>query len=1564
MKIEPINFLNIGYTVTVPNPRFQPHQGGLNLSAQLHNQFLLEKKMIFEQRAPLIYDACQKVLDKLLPGAGIPKKLIGLKLIRADEPNAFILPQTREFFVFSSLLEKKNDLTEGNLAGILGHELGHLLRFSHNPSIPDRFKNPLYRQYVLGSSRAFQQKEEYLGDELGLIIVDAAGYSVEEALDIAGWFSSFESEKSPVAKQHILTPASIHPHIGTRVGIIRDLIDDQRFEWKNRAVKSTFLLTPELKAQLSDDSNVSPLKKHRIFRRIAKIDKKHKKLAPFEISAVNWIAKNAKLDIKHPIFDCFAFLNQCGRRFSNLDESDRNQLKNLFLALRKNIEHGDFLSHAYQQAVLAQLYISATKNKTAEDLLKWLENDCAVNTEETMTAVLQFLEEANAKTILALKEISKKTKPAENEYEVFEQMAEISESEETEILKHASLDLILEETILPLPCCDLRDGIIAALLRNFYLLDDRENYLDAEVLHLTIIPGELKLSHLSPNGAVKILPLLHGARGIFLDYFEDILSSLNNKEAKDIANDLDTALSLSSLKESSEIHLALAAGAPFDRERIESLLTIDLKLLQEFISPIIRKSLGDLKKIYHKILQQAEKMNTDGARKRLEHLARIIVMRYLDALPVDEWVSDAFEIVDLLPKSNEKNYLLILLAKERKRNVSMEELIFEEIPDPDADLGQGQLTFLNALGFNNQESIYPSGQRVLDRWIAENLPQSGLLDLSEIVRNIPRPSPGRDELLDRTVVNTRQNAREILDAYWSPVSAYTKAYNIASHWLDNSSGDIETFNNVCEITAEFPSLKRRMVNLWANKFGISAENYKPVVDILSAADVIDFYKGAMIEAGSKIQTISKVKVCVATLATALERSGFSLLNLSAASEKNSVFFDEFPQGDEEQSEEKSREAKFFKIGVLSKNDIEQSKTKDREEEKTKALMKLYEDYAPFLPEKAVWIADCLWNLENELLIIDAVPFVDDKPMPDARFKRLELLENAVAEMKKWELGKNFFNFMKAMGGEEVVVFYENMFLGKDGIIEYPREFEKLENVFIKAIGILLQEKNVPLRRLNTVQENLKQLMIRLPFEVRGKIWARILAGIAQQQDISEITRQAVRPLQSAGGKLMQAVHSMTAGVDAVLEDATRKALDQTAGFSLLDSLQALGWRLDGSPFLRHQKYYFLGSGTVRTGIAGIDGGNIDEAFILTHGRPTDVRVTEGIIDFIRSLERSGEPFPLAAQQFRSLVLQAEEERRQGLQKHQEYGEAYNWQLANGIVKIPKVYLNYGSWGSLELIHGATYQNLPPERKKQTAPIILSAIISQGELFNPDFHAGNIIVNPDGTPYLLDCGLTGVVTPADKLALFSIFASLRNFGLAGAAAAFLNLSGKTSLKEMKNSVKDLLIGQIKIVEGQIKSGIPAELLLSALNSITRSAGGFSATSGLDLLFRAVQHAGPYIRDAGDFAEQNLSIFPVPEEVVFLAREIEAQMAKNDAPKQREIIPKGTAVGKRISSGKLQALGVLKDEGLIMGASSGFTAGLVKCVLEKSTEYIRPEDLFVQTGKGKWLVFDEWKKVNSW
>ena len=85
---------------------------------------------------------------------------------------------------------------------------------------------------------------------------------------------------------------------------------------------------------------------------------------------------------------------------------------------------------------------------------------------------------------------------------------------------------------------------------------------------------------------------------------------------------------------------------------------------------------------------------------------------------------------------------------------------------------------------------------------------------------------------------------------------------------------------------------------------------------------------------------------------------------------------------------------------------------------------------------------------------------------------------------------------------------------------------------------------------------------------------------------------------------MQAIHSLTVGVDPTLEEATRLALDQTANFTLFDALQFFGSR-GVSPFEHHDHYQLLGQGTVRAGIAGRGGRVEDSAYLLVHAHPSD-----------------------------------------------------------------------------------------------------------------------------------------------------------------------------------------------------------------------------------------------------------------------------------------------------------------------------------------------------------------------
>lgn len=1477
-----INFQNLGYHVRRQFP--QATQAAKNNAAFILNPYIAKGRLISPATAPEVYDRCNAVLSRLLKVIEIDRDPVKLHIVDDIQANGFILRDTGDVCLTTALL-KKEKLTEGELAYVLAHELGHYL--THQPKgLPKRFKNPLFREYALGTAAAKRQDEEYQVDELSLVIMDRAGFSVDEAVTMAERMSGAVGETGK-----ILTPHSTHPEGKYRTGALRSIISSPKYVWqsRNEASKRLFEKDPKFRpgAQKTEmQFNIEGI------------------TDPFAIETLNEIARNYALDEKTIVWDFY-------RLTSNDSLPDRSKLRSFILKLKEPGRKKDVVASYYLQALVSCLYIEAVRAGRGEERLQWLKDKCGIGTAEVQTALLALIKSGQN---VFVENIHRENK---GEYVDYEDM---------------ELDVNFKEFIRPFPRSNLRDLLIGETLRTPLLVKGREKYLMDELeLHtLPFTVGEIK-----DDKAVEFLQLLFGTAIIDEETFltPDFIDKSGDRTVFEITLGYDLAM---------EVSVICRTGMPYDRGRMESRLSDVLS----FYGELEKFDQSHFIDNYVELVEIAKSHKDEFSRKRVEEFGRIILLRFLETVPAENWEERAFSLVEELPASSEKNHLLVLLHKAGRRAIKDEELVFEAIPRPDeagAGAQSGDLTLLNSFGFIDTfaaEAVYPSGQRIIDRFMAERLPQNGPLDFDRIVELIPRPSPGRDELLDRA-------ARPILDAYWSPAAAYAKAYQIAIGWMNGEKGkERGTFQAICDITEEFPSLRKRMVREWTDRFGIIKDDYEQVLSARSEVDAVDVYKGGIVEFGGKGKYFAKLSVCLASFASALSRGGFSLLS-----------FQQIDTGN--YNKKRKHYHPVISDHGITDPGITEAEIKEEEKERQILLrMKIYADYAPFLSENAVRIAGLLED--NIRFQAHSIPFVDDQPVSNPRFGREEMISEGLGEMKKWDGGKIFSNFMQAMGWEEAIVFYENLFFGDEGIMANDRIFGQLEDIFIRGVGLLLQEKKIPLVRVETVREGMRTLLENQSPEIRAKIWARILAGIAQKLSLGEITREAVKPLGSAGGKLMQAIHSLVAGVDPTLEEATRLALDQTASFSLFDGLQFLGFRTEQSVFDSHLRYDLLGQGTVRAAVGGMDGTVPDEAFLLVHALSSDQRVVRGLTGFIDQIEKKGRYFPLTGSQFRGLVGQIEEERASGFKNHIRYGEHFDWQL--GEVRIPRVIENNGDWARLELVGGVPYTALVGEEKQQAAGKIVAAAFGQfgrqtaagNYLINPEFHPGNIMIDPAGNIHLVDCGLIGEATEEDFMSLLSLLAAFKSQGLPGAAIALFMRKNITSLSEIEDNKRKVFLDSLRTLKGQVDAGTPPELLLPALASVAQKAGGPESTPGIEILFRALQHLAPYLREIGPAADLlgQLSSDPDPAQNKF-ASELSAGLEGSQSRSSR-IIPQGIAVGKRLQDGKIATIGILVRE-IDLDAPSQFP-GMIGVVVEGLKQFVRPDDLRIQKGN-TWLALSE-------
>jgi hypothetical protein len=238
------------------------------------------------------------------------------------------------------------------------------------------------------------------------------------------------------------------------------------------------------------------------------------------------------------------------------------------------------------------------------------------------------------------------------------------------------------------------------------------------------------------------------------------------------------------------------------------------------------------------------------------------------------------------------------------------------------------------------------------------------------------------------------------------------------------------------------------------------------------------------------------------------------------------------------------------------------------------------------------------------------------------------------------------------------------------------------------------------------------------------------------------------------------------------------------------------------------------------------------------------------------------------------------------------------------------------------------------------------------LINPEFHHGNILVpESEGMPSIVDCGLIGEIKKSDIDLLFKIISGYKSYGIYGAAANILKAYGYNSMADIRIEYdRNELIESIKIIKKQIEIGVAPELLLSSLVDSISKILNIEVTEGIDTLFRALQHLAPYLRKLNGDKGDILDLLP-KEDTNELALELKKECEGHSAETAKNIIPKGIAVGKKGSGGKVVTIGVLIEDADISKSHPQFP-GMIALTIEGSRQLVKLGNLMVQIGQ-------EWK-----
>lgn len=1517
--IEPIDFLKKGFVVTGGVKKISPaHQN--NLRYDLHLAHAQDKLRIPNPGSDL-----QEVFGRLLAVLGKKADDLQIYVMKDDDPNAYWMRGTNAIFVTTGLLQKPN-LTKGELARVLGHELAHYLLYKPNQKIPERFKNPLFRDLFRQTQAAQRQSEEYGADAIGLMIADAAGYSVDEGLEMDRWLAKVSGTKKSGVSQssRVLSLGESHPYSAYRVKETERILRDPCFVWKARG-------------SIPEDYTDSAA----AFRKPSwKVGELSETADPLNVQILEAIAENPRcidLDMETVNLTAQNSIYQLARFVSQKTIVRDQKTQKALCFFKERSESGDQVARAYVAALVTKLYWDSVcgKSEEAQACLEWLREKCGISKDDVILSVLGYLRSYD-------KMLSEWTHGRYTFEETINIFPVIS----------------FEKLVSAFPRSALRDRLIGEVLRLPKVLKDRERFID--IKETSAMNGydretlPLNKYHLSVAKAdrLTLIHLLHGTSILDCDFANDsddqeLLKDSPVRGMYDESDDINEYDPIDCTESGSLTHFlrSIAQGWPYDRSGLEAALVDNRSIADSYrIVGVEMPKQPAILNVYQSFKKSSEKYSDSELRERIHLAGRLVMLRHFETLPVSEWSNESIAVIESWPPSTERNHLLILLDQAKKRSVQIHELLFCDIPSAD-EVNQQQGLNLSVMAAAHEEAVYPSGQRVLDQFMVSTLPETGVLTQDQVVTVIPRSSPIRDQLLDRCEAETLQEATDLLDLYWSPMVAYAKAFEISQTWLDASSGNRTALKNILKITEEFPSLRRRMVHAWVDRFGIVDSEYAALMESSADSDAFDLYRGIALDETRKISLEQKAAACLGSFASAMSRSDHSLLSIQ-----------------------------FVDTKIRQKRD---SEGRVALEKRAWALVNLYEAYTPLLPEKAASLIQKISR--GDRYQIHRIPFVDGKPLPNPRFTRNKFITEGLKDLKQWEAGKSFSRFMSAMGWEEAVLFYEELLLGAEGVMQHLDLFKQIEEIFLEGIHLMLEEKGVLLSRAVQVKKGLQLLLKHQSAEVCGQIWARILAGIAQQQELGEIVREAVRPLgAAAGAKLMQAIHSLTRGVDATLERATSLALDQTARFNLFQCLQFQGAR-GVEPFEVHDRYQMLGQGSVRAGMAGRGGAVKDSAYLMVHAAAADARIVEGIVQFIRELRDQGYYFPLSPSQFRDLVEATDSERLRGFQHHREYRERYAGN-PDFPLHIPEIYEAYEDWARLELAQGSPYASLPISEKIEVAAMTIGAsmaqlltMVEEQCLVNPEMHGGNVLYkNPLGS--LVDCGLIEHVTLGDVEDFFEVQTAYSHQGIRGAAAAVLK-KRNLNFEDLKADAQAALISGLKVYEEQGQTA--PELLISGVVEMTLGALGEPLSTGLGAIFRSLQPLAPYFRDLKEAGELGRILGPLQQVMSTYGKDYDtrewvvaiesrvAQMSSRSPDVKLSVkhIPKGTGLGQMRRDGSVLSLNTLTVEvnPENLETTQPYT-GRLKCILTDGVRYIKPEEVRIQVQDSgqepRWVTLQEW------
>ena len=203
------------------------NQVGHDLATEIKKQLKLDR----EHQSARILNEIGPNLTKC-----VARKLrtFNFEIVKSDEPNAFALPGGF-IFITHSLVELC-DRNQDELAFILGHEMGHVIRghamkrilsnsainvASHAVSIHGQFTAWLQKVGIQFLESAYSQELEFQADKLGVCLADTAGYDPNASKQLLKRLNKLTSSDTEFVLANYF---SSHPSFEMRISNINQFL--------------------------------------------------------------------------------------------------------------------------------------------------------------------------------------------------------------------------------------------------------------------------------------------------------------------------------------------------------------------------------------------------------------------------------------------------------------------------------------------------------------------------------------------------------------------------------------------------------------------------------------------------------------------------------------------------------------------------------------------------------------------------------------------------------------------------------------------------------------------------------------------------------------------------------------------------------------------------------------------------------------------------------------------------------------------------------------------------------------------------------------------------------------------------------------------------------------------------------------------------------------------------------------------------------------------------------------------------------------------------------------------